>query len=343
MVDYKVPKISVIMPVYNTAQYIKESIDSILAQSFPDFELIIFNDGSTDNSSEIIESIKDERIRFYNYQDNKGYVHLLNDGLLLAKGEYIARMDSDDISLPNRFAEQVALLDNNPDIGLCGTSFLAFGSYDFIAEMPRTDLEIREMMLTSNPIGHPTVMMRKSIIEKYKLSYKVHSMPVEDYFMWYDFSKVTKMYNISSILLKYRRHENQVSMVKIERQRIKVNEIRLIQLLEKGFILKEKERDIYCAILDNALSLDLNQNFKTFIDVLTNLINQNRVLGAYREQVFINIFVTHYITLSSKMKRFCFDYAKHLLLQSDSLYKALPSALLIKFILKSLIGWNIKK
>jgi hypothetical protein len=161
--------------------------------------------------------------------------------------------------------------------------------------------------------------------------------------MWYDFSKVTKMHNISNILLKYRRHENQVSMVKIERQRTKVNEIRLIQLLEKGFILTEMEQKVYCAILDDTLSLDLNKNFTVFINVLAKLINQNRILRAYREQVFVNIFVTHYLVLSSKMKRFRFNYAKHLLFQSASLYKALPSALLIKFIAKSLIGWNVKK
>src|SRR5574344_639787 len=112
------PKISVVMPVYNTDEtFLRESIESILNQSFKDFEFIIINDGSTNNAEDVILSYKDERIRYYKNDINLKLIKTLNRGLLLAEGEYIARMDSDDISLPTRFQTQVEFLGKNPNIG----------------------------------------------------------------------------------------------------------------------------------------------------------------------------------------------------------------------------------
>ena len=116
------------MPAYNAEKYINEAIDSILAQTFTDFEFIIIDDGSTDSTCAIVESYSDSRIRFFKNEHNLGVAATLNRGLDLARGEYIARMDADDISLPTRFEKQAAYMDSHPDVVVCGTGVECFGA-----------------------------------------------------------------------------------------------------------------------------------------------------------------------------------------------------------------------
>ena len=123
------PKISVLMPVYNGVQFLDRSIKSILSQTFYNFEYIIINDGSTDGSLKIINSYKDSRIKIINYSKNMGITFALNNGLNIAKGDYIARQDQDDISLPNRFMLQIEYLENN-DIDLVDTNFIFIDEND---------------------------------------------------------------------------------------------------------------------------------------------------------------------------------------------------------------------
>ena len=121
------PKVTILMPAYNASLYIKESIESMLNQSFSDFELLIINDGSKDNTSEVVKSIVDERIRLVENEQNLGLANTLNKGMKLAKGEYLARMDADDLSTPNRLQTQVDYLDSHPDVILCSMAMHQFG------------------------------------------------------------------------------------------------------------------------------------------------------------------------------------------------------------------------
>ena len=121
------PMVSVVMPVYNGSKYLKEAIDSILNQTFTNFELIIINDGSTDNSEDIIFSYQDRRIYYLKNEHNKGICITLNRGLDNARGKYIARMDCDDISMPQRLAKQVNYLERHRDVGALGTDIITFG------------------------------------------------------------------------------------------------------------------------------------------------------------------------------------------------------------------------
>lgn len=157
------PLVSVVMPVYNGEKYLPEAIDSILKQTFTDFELLLINDASTDNSEKIINSYNDSRIIYIKNEQNLGLIKTLNKGLDLAKGEYIARMDQDDISSHERFAKQIALFESNLEIGVCGTWFTLFreNHEDQIIEHPEYNDSIKIGLLTSCFIGHPTVMMRK--------------------------------------------------------------------------------------------------------------------------------------------------------------------------------------
>lgn len=210
------PLISVVMSVYNGEKYLDEAVQSILDQTFPDFEFIIINDGSTDSTLEMLVKYKakDNRIVLVS-RENKGLVASLNEGISLAKGKYIARMDADDISLPARFKEQYDFLEKNPEVGVCGTWCTVFGD-GFKAKrwvMPTNDSDLKARLLFSVSFAHPTVMMSRTLIEKHCLSYNSNYKNAEDYRFWLDFSKHTLFSNIPKVLLRYRYHQESVSRI----------------------------------------------------------------------------------------------------------------------------------
>ncbi|MEJ0054750.1 MAG: glycosyltransferase family 2 protein [Bacteroidota bacterium] len=207
------PAVSVLMPVYNSDAYLREAMDSILKQRFSDFEFLIFNDGSTDNSSEIINSYRDDRIRLFEFQNNEGYVPLLNLGLREARGQYIARMDADDVSHPERLGSQFNFLEQHKDYVICGSRYSVIGSTQEQL-LPLTDEEIKLRMLYITPFCHPTVMMRQSVLGKNKISYQKEYAPAEDYDLWVTLSDKGKFYNLKESLLSYRIHDQNISLKK---------------------------------------------------------------------------------------------------------------------------------
>lgn len=224
------PKISVIMPVYNGEKYLREAIDSILNQTFSDFEFIIINDASKDSTEEIIKSYDDDRIVYLKNEQNLGVAGTLNRGLDIAKGEYIARMDADDISFSHRFQMQVDFLDNNKTVGVCGSNLRIFGERiderDFF--YPEYDESIRVDMIFNSAFAHPSIMMRRDIIEKYHIRYDIAFEKAEDYKMWHDILLVSEGYNIQEYLLKYRYHSSQVTKTCIAEKTSSVTKMRAI-------------------------------------------------------------------------------------------------------------------
>ncbi|OXA92207.1 glycosyltransferase family 2 protein [Flavobacterium hercynium] len=220
------PKITVLMPVYNCDLFIKEAIHSVLNQTFSDFELIIIDDASSDSTVSLVKEIEDSRIKLIEKERNSGYTNSLNYGLEIAKGQYIARMDGDDICFPERFAKQVAFLDQNPDIALCGTLFKVIGR-DIIVKVPEKHEDMKMAMLRDCCIGHPTVMIRKSYLDKFSLIYDVHKEPAEDYDLWTRLLKVGKLHNLQEVLLDYRVHDAQVSQKRNDQQIKAANEIKI--------------------------------------------------------------------------------------------------------------------
>lgn len=201
------PKISVVMSVYNGEKFLKESVSSILNQTYRDFEFIIIDDGSTDSSLEILRDFKkeDSRIKLVS-RENKGLTRSLNEGIKLAQGEYIARMDSDDISMPERFEKQIAFLEKNKDIALCGTWAInidengnEIGKY----KTPIMSKEIKKTILFHNPFIHPSVMIRKEIINNIGV-YNEKIKYAQDYEYWLRVIKKNKVANLDDFLLKYR-------------------------------------------------------------------------------------------------------------------------------------------
>ena len=202
------PKVSVLMPVYNTKEeYLREAIESILSQTFTDFEFLILNDGSTDeNVEKVIFSYRDDRIRYFT-KSNTGVADTLNFGLRKAQAEYIARMDSDDISLPERFAKQVEFLETHKDISVLGTSFEIFPDIRVI----RHPKDLRYVDLIKGcQIGHPTIMFRRIDFEKYNLEYNLE-YKCEDYELWSRAIRYLKFANLDEVLLYYRWHGTNLS------------------------------------------------------------------------------------------------------------------------------------
>ncbi len=205
--------ISVLLPAYNAEDYIQRAIDSILAQTYVDFELLVINDGSTDNTARLVASYADSRVQLINMPENVGLIEALNHGLQIASRKYIARMDADDISLPTRLAKQLRFLEDNQDYVACGTGIINFNEKsESYLQYPQTDADIRVALhFFERNICHPTVMLRRETLVKHGIRYRCDYKHAEDYVLWRDLSRVGKLYNLKEGLLRYFRHENQIS------------------------------------------------------------------------------------------------------------------------------------
>jgi len=219
----KIPLVSVVMPVYNSERYLREAIESILNQTFKDFEFLIFDDGSTDRSKEIIKEYvaKDNRIIPFYSDINCGYVVHLNKGIELAKGEFIARMDSDDISLPTRLEKQISRLKEDVSIGIMGSSTIIIDKY---GKKNRTDYRetnpdlLRWYTFFYNPFSHPTVIIRKVVFAEVGF-YDEDKIPSEDRDLWARVALTQfKFCNLKDPLLLYRMHGDSISDRKKEDQ-----------------------------------------------------------------------------------------------------------------------------
>lgn len=238
------PAISVLLPVYNAEPFLAEAIESILRQSHSDFEFIIINDGSTDQSLEIasIYAAKDKRIILIS-RENKGLIRTLNEGLELAKGKYIARMDADDISHPERIQKQLYFMEKNPDIIVSGTALSILGDNNKVWVPPIGNVRIRANHIFASSIFHPTAIIRIASIREYNLKYDETKVDAEDYDLWVRASQYGKLGNISDVLLQYRRHEGAVGVKKIDSQRKCANKIRG-QLLLNHFTCNISDEEI---------------------------------------------------------------------------------------------------
>lgn len=213
----KTPKVSVLMSAYNSEKYVGEAIESILNQTFSDFEFVIVNDGSTDKTAEIIKkhAEQDKRINFIDNKKNAGLITALNQGLNFCNGEYIARMDSDDISLPTRFAEQVEYMDNHPECGACGTWIKKFGPgthRDKIIKYPKV-VKFLDFLIYGDQVAQPSAMTRRSVIVDNNIQYNPKYKYAEDYAFWINISRHSTVHNLQKVLLNYRWYDNNVSVV----------------------------------------------------------------------------------------------------------------------------------
>lgn len=240
----KSPEISVIMPAYNAEKYIAASIESVLNQTFKDFELIILDDASTDKTKEIVMSYaqNDSRIVYVQKQSNHGPATLRNEGILLAKGTFIALNDADDLSECTRFEKQIAVFNSQPNVAVCGSWILNFGENmdSFVSQAPQNPIEIKLTFLSYDCLANSSAMFRKSCVEN--IAYQKEFVPAEDYKLWSEVIVKQNFYIIQEALVHYRQHENNISKTKADNLAISDLKIKT-DLFQKIFGLQNEDFD----------------------------------------------------------------------------------------------------
>lgn len=240
---------SVLMPVFNGGKFLHHAIESILRQTYRDFEFIVIDDASTDATGSIISSYKDGRIRKFANGVNQGLVSCLNRGIELAKGEYIFRMDADDISEPTRIEKQIAFMDGNLSIGIAGSSVRTIKEgKNEVRNFPTDPEIILCRLLFETVLAHPAVVFRKSVLTDNKLRYRQSFHRCEDYDLWVRASRVTKISNISEPLLHYRIHSGQTGQKYGKIQGELIRRIHTMQLNDLGIYPSGPELDLHRSI-----------------------------------------------------------------------------------------------
>lgn len=229
------PVVSVIIPIYNADRYLHESIQSILDQSFTDFECILIDDGSTDDSWHIVQEFDDPRLRLYQNPTNRGLVYTLNRGIELAEGAYVARMDNDDIALPQRLEKQVAFMRAYPGVGVLGTNsthidetgvLLNDGKPLYPVTLDyRSPPAMKWSLIWGAGVSHPTVMLRRETLLTHNLRYNADLEYAEDQDLWNRCARATKVTYLPEVLLKYRVNSQGMSHKKAEHQSQQVYKI----------------------------------------------------------------------------------------------------------------------
>lgn len=262
------PKVTVLMAVYNGERYISESIESILAQTFQDFEFLIVNDGSNDRTRGLILSYDDPRIRLVDNEQNLGLARSLNRGLELAEGQFVARQDADDISEPERLARQVAFLDSHADLVLLGTWYKEIDAQGALLEkweLPTDSTEIRWSLLFFCPFVHSTVMMRKSPVLEQIGFYDESFVYAQDYDLWSRIARRLTVANLPECLLQYRTSPSAMTAtygatVDDETMRIRVANARsLISSIDGGNELSNEVDNMMSLLFDVSLDPSLEE------------------------------------------------------------------------------------
>ena len=203
--------ISVALPNYNGGLFLSEAINSILKQTYSEFELIIVDDASVDNSVEIIESFEDKRIKLIKLKKNGGIVNALNTAINESKGGIIARMNSDDISHPERFEKCMNVFFQNPEVGVVGTWMETFGRDKQLWKYHDTNEKLKQELWFGSPIPHPASMFRVSVLREANIQYESDFPHMEDYLFFYNLSKFTSFYIVPEVLFNYRLHQSNIT------------------------------------------------------------------------------------------------------------------------------------
>lgn len=207
------PLVTVLISVYNGMPYVSAAIESILNQTFSDFEVLIVEDCSTDNSLQYLQTLTNPRIRLFINEKNLGMAESLNKGILYAKGKYIARLDADDWAMPERLKIQYQFMESNPNLVICGSWAQIINHEDqplSIWKQSIDPLEIRWRVLFKNPFIHSSVMFKRNVAVDNKITYK-NLFGTEDYQFWSDLLRYGDGANIDQVLVQYRRHEKSMT------------------------------------------------------------------------------------------------------------------------------------
>ena len=312
MKNENLPKISILLPVYNAEKYLSDCLKSLFNQTFHDFEIIAIDDASTDSSLNILYKYAeiDSRIKIYSNKSNLKLAATLNKGIQFSSAPLIARMDADDIALPNRLEYQYNFMLNNPKVAICGTNIKVLGT-DQIWEMPVSNSEIRATLVFNSPILHPTVIYRKHTICKYN-GYNENIVYAEDYELWHRLSKDREVVfkNINIPLVYYRLTDSD-----------KPSSYKEIQKNTADIIRKEQIKML--DIIPDSRQLALHSQISLHQDI--NTLPQ--LFAAYR---WLRLLVASPKS-SQAFKHLCWQYWKQICRSSSCKYISYPIYLLLPF------------
>lgn len=281
------PKVSVFVPVFNGEKYIGKAIQGILNQTDQDFEIIIVNDGSTDNTLLEIDKFTDPRIKVYNNPKNLGLAATRNRGLELANAKYLAINDCDDISYPTRLEEQLAFLDTHKEVGIVGSNarrIFPDGSFK-IWSYPKTSEAIKCRLFWGSAVINSSAVLRLDALQEHKLSYREEFPPCEDYDLFERAQHCFKIENMDKVLVDYLEHSNNVTFTMSDRSKFASNRIGYRQLERLGIPLTDQVERIHKIILNCAFDND----YHTILEInslLETLMKKNNDCQLYDLEIF---------------------------------------------------------
>lgn len=279
-------KVSVLIPAYNSEKYIGEAIQSILNQTFTDFELLVLDDGSADNTWLEMQKFEDNRIQLLKNEINQGISFSRNKLMDNAKGEYLAWLDADDIALPERLAIQTKFMDENPDVGVCGSWYESFGSGSSIVKIPTSHKEIQCRNLFHCNISQSTVICRKNILYKHHLKYDINQNIGPDYELYIQLSSFGLLINLPLVLIKVRLHSKSISAIRKELQINNALQVRKRLLRQLSIQATEEELTLHHQVVksfENPITLQTLQAIDTW---LSKIKKANDTIQIYPEPEF---------------------------------------------------------
>lgn len=333
------PRVTVLMPTYNVAPYVREAIDSVMQQTYTNFELLVIDDCSTDDTVSVVRSINDPRIHIIQNEKNVGLAENLNRGLSHITTEYVARMDGDDIAEPRWLEREVAILDNHPDIGICSGGFERFGTAKSLVRFPEQHEDCMANMLFECSVIVPT--FRMSLYRDHGLRYSTEAFPAEDYRFWAECLRVTKIYNIQETLFHYRMHPTQICTARREEQQRKVAQVRRYMLEWLSGDFTEEDKTYYTGQF-MAPQIASKQDFRERKAFCQKMIAKNRDVGhfdeeALRRRLDKHLTLTLYSTILERFFADGYSLSHYLQYLTSGLALHTGRKYETKFLLKSLL------
>lgn len=300
------PLVSITMPVYNGADFLQEAINSVLAQTYSNWELLVINDGSTDSSRDIVLANTDPRVRLIDNEQNMGIINTRNRGIELANGKYIAWLDADDIAMPTRIEKQVRFLEKHPDCGAVGTLFQQLttdGTLGKIYEFPTGRKEVRTHLLIENCICNSSTMLPATLM---KVSKYLHEFEVaEDYELWDRISTSHYICIIPEILTHYRVHGNNVSIKKKEKMFETVKQLSARMLTSTGLNFTERQLELHSDLISYSNKLtSAGADFKEMENWIMTILKHFRQLPKYDYPTLFRMMAERHVVASVHTKRY---------------------------------------
>lgn len=290
------PEISVVMPVFNAGKYINEAIESMLIQTFENFELIIVNDCSSDGTGNILNLLKDRRIAIINNLVHEGNFKSRNKGLEISRGKYICVMDADDISMPERLEKQYHFMEENGQYAVIGTDMVVFGeNIKYSRQKLRNPEDIKVHLLQNTTCAHPSLMIRRDFLQQNNIRYNEDYYYAADYNLLVEISRTGNITNLPKFLLHYRRHPEQISFAKYREQSMYRDRIQLKQL-ENFKVRPSIDEVIIHHALMNGLQLSGKQ-LEATEKWCNRLIMKNHKLRYYDEDCLLRFLEDRLLTV----------------------------------------------